>query len=74
MREPYLLTSQVISGTMMVVSSASCQCTVNISTKAPMKVITAMNRSSGPWWATSPTSSRSLVTWVISWPVLLLSK
>ena len=31
-----------------VVTSASCQCTMNIRMKAPMKVMMAMNRSSGP--------------------------
>ncbi len=47
-RAPYFDTSQVMNGTMMVVIRASCQCTMNISAKAPMKVMMAMNRSSGP--------------------------
>ena len=40
--------TQVMKGTMVVVSSASFQCTLNISRNAPMKVMIAINKSSGP--------------------------
>jgi hypothetical protein len=37
---------------------------------APIIVMRAMKLSSGPWWATSPISSRSFVSRAKRWPVL----
>ena len=40
---------------------------------APIMVTTEVSRSSGPWWASSVSSNRSVVRRLISWPVRLVS-
>ena len=54
-------------------TSASSQRRQNITTSAPRMVTAEMNRSSGPWCASSVSSNRSLVNRLISWPVRLRS-
>ena len=63
-----------ISGTTQMSTSARLRWMRQSTVKAPSSVTTEMNRSSGPWCASSVTSNRSLVTRLISWPVLLRSK
>ena len=48
---------------------ASCHRMVSMTQKAPRMVTEEMNRSSGPWWASSVISNRSPVTRLMSWPV-----
>ena len=45
----------------------------NITASAPTMVMTEMVRSSGPWWASSVSSNRSVVRRLISCPVRLRS-
>ena len=52
---------------------ASCQRMVSMMQNAPRMVTVEMNRSSGPWWASSVISNRSPVTRLMSWPVRFLS-
>ena len=52
---------------------ASSHRMVSMTQKAPRMVMEEMNRSSGPWWASSVISNRSPVTRLMSWPVRFLS-
>ena len=61
------------SGTSSAITSASRHCSVNITISEPVSVITEMNRSSGPWCASSTTSNRSPTTRLISEPVRCVS-
>ena len=61
------------TGIIIKVNSASCQLMNSITPNAPKIVMTAINRSSGPWWAVSPIYIKSLVSLDIKLPVLLLS-
>ena len=47
---------------------------MHISTKDPARVTIEMNTSSGPWWASSLISIRSLTIRDMMAPVLFLSK
>ncbi len=60
-------------GTMANTMRASFHWMVSIRQKAPMRVTAEMNRSSGPWWASSVISKRSLVARLMSCPVRFLS-
>ena len=62
------------TGTITATTRASCHWMVNMTISAPTMVTAEMNRSSGPWWASSVISKRSLVKRLISWPVRFWSK
>ena len=68
-RPPHTVVTTAIAGTTAAVTRARGTSIHSIRAKAPRNVITAMKRSSGPWWATSPMSSRSRVTRATSRPV-----
>ena len=61
------------SGSTMATTSASCQQMQNMAIRAPPMVTKLMSRFSGPWWASSVTSNRSVVSRLMSWPVRLES-
>ena len=61
------------TGSITSSTSASSQRMQNITISAPTMVTREMNKSSGPWCASSVTSNRSLVRRLISWPVRFLS-
>lgn len=65
--------NHTISGTSANTTSASFHWMVSRMMNAPTSVTREMNRSSGPWWASSTTSNRSLTTRDISCPVRFLS-
>ena len=71
----FLRRSAASSSTGSITSSTSTSShrMQNITTSAPTMVTREMNRSSGPWWASSVTSNRSLVRRLISCPVRFLS-
>ena len=54
------------TGTTANTMRASFHWMVHMSTKAPPKVTTEMNKSSGPWWDSSVISNRSLVARLIN--------
>ena len=54
-------------------TSASFQLMRNRNTKEPTILMEEMKRFSGPWWANSEISNRSLTSLLIIWPVLFLS-
>ena len=60
-------------GTRMPTTRASSQRMVAMTTSAPMMVTEEVSTSSGPWWASSVSSNRSVVRRLISWPVRFLS-
>ena len=62
------------TGIMTATTSASRHSIVAMTVSAPTMVTSEMNRSSGPWWASSVISKRSVVMRLISWPVRLRSK
>ena len=61
------------SGRITVSTSASRHSIVNITASAPRIVSAQISMFSGPWCASSVTSNRSLVMWLISAPVRFLS-
>ena len=71
-RRRYITTSRN-TGMMQHTTRASRHWMENITARAPMMVTREMNRSSGPWWASSVSSNRSVVRRLISWPVRFLS-
>ena len=62
------------TGRMHATTSASRHSMENRMASAPTIVSVEMSRSSGPWWASSVISKRSLVSLLMSWPVRLWSK
>ena len=62
------------TGIITATTSASSQRMVNMTISAPTIVTMEMNRSSGPWWASSVISNRSFVSRLMSWPVRFWSK
>ena len=66
-------TNTMISGTEIISTSASCHLMRHRTMNAPSSVTNEMNRSSGPWCASSVTSNRSVVTRDMSNPVRFLS-
>ena len=61
------------NGTTAKTTRASSHRMVSMTRKAPARVTVEMNRSSGPWWASSVISNRSVVTRLMSGPVRFLS-
>ena len=68
-----MVTTTTKMGRITQTTRASRHSIENITMRAPTMVSTEMIRSSGPWWASSVTSKRSLVSRLISWPVRLRS-
>lgn len=62
------------NGTKIRIIVARVALILNIIVNAPINVIIAMNKSSGPWCANSPISNKSFVIRLIKWPVFILSK
>ena len=71
-RRRYMTTTMKM-GMMRLTTSARRHWMENMTIRAPTMVTAEMNRSSGPWWASSVTSNRSEVRRLISWPVRLRS-
>ena len=69
-----LADSSTESGIKIITTSASRHSVRNMMIKAPTIVTNEMKRSSGPWWASSEISMRSLTIRDMIVPVLLLSK
>ena len=61
-------------GRITATTSASRHSMVNMTMSAPAMVMAEVSRSSGPWWASSVSSKRSLVRRLMSWAVRLRSK
>ena len=62
------------TGIITATTSVSRHSIVAMTASAPTMVTNEMNRSSGPWWASSVISNRSVVIRLMSWPVRLRSK
>ena len=60
-------------GMVRATTRASCQRMEAITTRAPAMVSALVSRSSGPWWASSVSSNRSVVSRDMSLPVRFLS-
>ena len=71
-RRRYMTTTMKM-GMMRLTTSARRHWMENMTIRAPTMVTAEMNRSSGPWWASSVISNRSPVTRLMSWPVRFLS-
>ena len=67
------MTNHRIRGSSTMMTRASFQLSESMSKNAPTMVRMEINRSSGPWWASSEISNRSVVTRLMSWPVRDLS-
>ena len=67
------LTTMRNVGTSSSITRASRHWMVNMMAMAPTRVTPEMNRSSGPWWASSVMSKSSAVIRLIRWPVRFLS-
>ena len=61
------------TGMSTTITRASRHWMVNMMAMAPRMVTPEMNRSSGPWWASSVMSKSSAVMRLIRWPVRFLS-
>ena len=57
------------TGMVRATTSASCQRMEAITARAPKMVRALVSRSSGPWWASSVSSNRSVVSRDMSLPV-----
>ena len=68
-----IMVTTTARGISTATTRASCHWMVNMMTTAPTTVTTEMNRSSGPWWASSVMSKSSAVIRLIRWPVRFLS-
>ena len=73
MRKRWLSVNQTPSGNATVSTRASCHWMKNIMMSAPMMLREQISTFSGPWWASSVTSKRSLTTRLSSTPVRFLS-
>ena len=73
MRLRWEMVNHRLSGSTTLSTSASSQRMVNMTIRAPRMVRLQMITFSGPWWASSVTSNRSLVTRLSSTPVRFLS-
>ena len=62
------------AGSMIMRTKVNSGLIVSKMTSAPMMVMEQVRMFSGPWWASSTISNRSLVTRASSTPVLFLSK
>ena len=69
----WMMVNTTKMGTMANRMRASFHWMVSMTQNAPMRVTVEINRSSGPWWASSVISNRSLVARLMSWPVRFLS-
>ena len=67
-------TINIITGMEIITITASSQRIFNNSANEPSMVKTAMEKSSGPWCASSVISKRSVVARAIIFPVLFESK
>ncbi len=73
MRRRWMMVKPTKMGTTANTTRASFHWMRIIMQNAPVRVTAEMNRSSGPWWASSVISNRSVVARLISWPVRFLS-
>ena len=73
MRRRWMMVKPTKMGTTANTMRASFHWMATIMHSAPMRVTAEMNRSSGPWWASSVISNRSVVARLMSCPVRFLS-
>ena len=69
-----LKAKKIINGSTAKVISVSGKLICASMIKAPIKIISDRNRFSGPWWASSDTSNKSLIIRLMMTPVLFSSK
>ena len=64
-----IMTTARKMGIITATTRASSQRMDVMTTRAPIMVTAEVSRSSGPWWASSVISNRSVVRRLMSWPV-----